>query len=209
MSDSGGGWTLALKVPGDTTTFDLSYDSSYWTSPPITHGKPTLTQNAAMYPAYEEVPFTEIMITMAAVSASAPSTLLVLPVSDSTSLRDLIASSAPNTVTTSLPRTSWTALTTPTATVQTQCGAQGINLTTTSTTFTAQQYARVRIGFLASRTAGCATPDSYIGIGGEAGTSDTSCDPSTPYSGPTAGSAGAVNCSGGADVTDFGFVWVR
>jgi len=65
--------------------------------------------------------------------------------------------------------------------------------------------ASVRIGLIANDQADCCSPNSYVGFGGIV-QGDMDCSP-VAYS---AGSMGGVACIGGtANITDFGYIFVR
>jgi hypothetical protein len=127
---------------------------------------------------------------------------LVIPVSDATSLLDLISNTAINTLFTQLGTTAWFDLTNPTATTETHCALEGINV---APTCGEQNQARIRIGILMNGENDCCTPDTFVGFGGD---DRSSCSSDVA---PPAGSLGSCLGNGGTgpSVYDFGYIFVR
>lgn len=213
MTDMGGGWTLVAKmgtvgaammggtavVPG---TFD--YTSTHWTLGTTLNVDSTdMSETEAMFPSYSSVPFKSIlgmMTSIPAPPAPAKPTELVIPVGDATSLLDLIANTNVNTLGDTLTRQDWLTFV-PGAMVQPNCNEHGINWTPSADCGT--NGARIRIGLIANNDNDCCSPDSYVGFGGEY--DNTVCNQAS-YS---AGSMGGQGCSGGNNVQDFGYLFVR
>jgi len=191
MTDNGGGWTLVAKLSGlnDAALQTWSYDQPIWTNNTTLNPSSTdISETEAKFLSYSTVPFTNILGVMAGASP------LVIPVADTTSFQHLMSG---GTVTTTLGRQSWLNLTTPTATPQLNCNAEGINQTAGAA------HARVRIGLLTNGAANCTAPGSATGFGIETAVCGDAF-------GPAAGSAGGSGCAGGgADVLDFGYLYVR
>jgi hypothetical protein len=205
MTDQGGGWTLVLKMGtvGSPGTFD--YASAYWTNSTLLNAMSTdMSQTEAKLDSYLAVPFTNILVMMEALDASAP-TQLVVPIPDSTSLSHLITMSATNTVTTTLGARAWTGLTVPAATIQPNCNVEGINIVPGSGGCTGATGTSVRIGIIANDQTDCCSPNSYVGFGGD-DEGDGDCYP-VLYS---AGSMVGIGCTGGGtNIQNFGFIFVR
>jgi hypothetical protein len=118
---------------------------------------------------------------------------LVIPVADATSMQHLIGQGG--SPTTSLGRQAWLSLTSPPASPQLNCNAEGINQQGAGS-------ARVRIGLLTSAT-DCTSAGSATGFGIET----SSCGQQL---GPAVGSAAGGTCGpNGSDVADFGYLFVR
>ncbi len=199
MADQGGGWTLIAKMNGanKTTLQTWSYDQPIWTDATTLNPSSTdLSQTEAKFATYGDVPFTSVLMMMT--GATGTNVQAAPTLADATSFQHLIASSAANTVTTSLGRQAWLNLTNPTSSPQANCNLEGVNMTKGA------GFARVRLGLLTNQENDCNSPDSYVGFGGE----NTDGCYGQPYFGPAAGSAGGGGC-GGPDVTDFGYIFVR
>jgi len=196
MTDAGGGWTLALKINGlvDGGTQTFTYNQPIWTNTTLLNPTSTdLSENEAKFLSYTSIPFTNILGMMTGATAT---NVLVIPVSDGTSLLHLISTSAQNTVNTTLGRTAWVDLTNPTATPQFNCNMEGINQGVGGTD--------VRIGLVTNQENDCLTPDSATGFG-------ISGNSAVGSPGPSAGSAagGPYEEPGASDVLNFGYVFVR
>jgi hypothetical protein len=170
-----------------------------------------------MFQSYSSVPFTQMMAFMNALAVATPPpnpTTVVLPLADTTSLLHLIVNTPEDSDAgaTNLGRAAWVGLTTPMATIQTNCNLEGINrapIVTAGCYDLTPTTAHVRIGFLANDNddgtgnQGCCTPDSYVGFGG----SDTagSCNEVSL----SAGCQGGNGCGGGPNIPNFGYIFVR
>jgi len=206
MTDNGGGWTLVMKINGQNSTFQ--YSSTYWTNATTYQPTPVdMSQAEAKYASYSTVPFTSILGVMEAIGNTGADKTLVIPVADTTSLQDLITNTAPNTKFTSLGRTAWIDSVIPDATPQANCNLEGINVQinygpTCTGAFSSGD--AIRIGLLTNQENDCCSPDSSTGFGAAAGTANCS--------GEAAVSAGTIggNCyTGGPNVVNFGFLFVR
>jgi hypothetical protein len=213
MTDMGGGWTLVAKMgtvgaammgstPAVFGTFD--YTSTHWTlGTTLNIDSTDMTETEAMFPSYSSVPFKAIlgmMTSIPAPPAPAKPTELVIPVADATSLLDLIANTNVNTLGDTLTRQDWLTFV-PGSMVQPNCNEHGINWTPSADCGT--NGARIRIGLIANNDNDCCSPDSYVGFGGEY--DNTVCNQASF----SAGSMGGEGCSGGNNVQDFGYLFVR
>ncbi|RME46106.1 MAG: hypothetical protein D6795_15850 [Deltaproteobacteria bacterium] len=157
MERNGGGWTLALKIDGNRTTF--TYDADLW--------KNTATLNAdalddpdAEEPdelklaTYHTVPFDELLLGM---QVGDDTRWITVPYS-ADSLHAVIADGRLRS--TSVGRNTWKSLING-ASLQPHCNREGFNQVSTGPGDT-----RVRIGIIANQENDCNTPDSRIGFGG-------------------------------------------
>jgi hypothetical protein len=206
MTDRAGGWTLVAKMGtvGSPGTFE--YSSTYWTLGTLLNVDSTdMSQTEAMFESYSSVPFQSILALMTATEPPMPpppQPPLLIPLGDTTSLLHLMVNTATNTLSDTLTRQDWVGLTTPPATIQANCNDHGINWIPSGTCATGG--ARIRIGLIANDGNDCCTPDSYVGFGGEY--DGTFCAPES-YSAGSMGGSGA--CTGGGNVQNFGYLFVR
>ena len=197
MTDSGGGWTLVLKIDGTGNPAmpqTFSYEESIWTdSSTLNPSSTDMSRTEAKFLSFSTMPFTSMLGMMSGATAT---NQLVIPVGDPTSMQDLMASPV-NTVTTHLGRAAWVGLTNPTAMPQLNCNAEGINVWINSAS-----NPRQRIGLVTNNETDCSSPDSNTGFGGQ----NYECGENF---GPSAGSAGGACQMGGLDVLNFGYVFIR
>ncbi len=190
MENDGGGWTLVLKADGDETTF--AYDEAIWeNADTLNPDSLDLSETEAKFTSFSTVPFTQMRVAM---RTGAEDRDAVLNVSASS----VEAAVAGPVVPTGTPREDWLALV-PGSGLQANCNQEGLG------NGFRVPYARVRIGIVGNQENNCLSPDSYIGVGGEAG----------PGSGcfPGGGPGNSVGASGGCgvtvDVSSFAYVFVR
>lgn len=224
MVDNGGGWTLALKIDGtqaDHAQQSFSYDSALWTNTTTLNDTTAdLSVMDAKFASFSTVPFTQVMGVMTAGNATpnppfaATNTITFTPAGTWASLQSLMQQPV-NTVVLYGPNApanyvaQWTNLTVPAATPQVYCNWIGVNMESGNCGgFSPSAVGRVRIGLLTNQENDCCSPDSWVGFGGEY--TAPYCYPTTPWYGPSAGSAGGnAACSGGGDVQNMGYVFVR
>jgi len=210
MTDQGGGWTLVLKAgtAGSPGTFD--YTSAYWTNTTLLNPDSTdMSQTEAKFQSYLSVPFGQVLAMMVPLAPTAVKpTQLPIPLTDTTSLAHLIGTAAPNATTTTLGVPAWKGLTSPNATIQPHCNMEGVNVNPVNhaaACTAASGAARVRIGLIANDLNDCCSPDSYIGFGGEYDYAGI-CGAASYSAGSMGGSPA---CTGGANVQDFGYLFVK
>lgn len=191
LDADGGGWTLAMKVDGNNSTF--RHDEAIWTdSTLLGTDTPDLDGNQAKLETFNAIAFTELRVGFEFPIGSATRRWLVLPIAGSR-LRDLFAGAESLTA---LGRDAWKGMLGPTASLQLECNREGINV--------GNSYARVRIGIIGNNEADCLTPDSRLGIGGA---DMAQCMFATPE---TAGnSACYLPDNGEIEQAAFGYVFVR
>ncbi|XP_028416386.1 uncharacterized skeletal organic matrix protein 5-like isoform X2 [Dendronephthya gigantea] len=159
---SGGGWTMVMKIDGSQSTF--RYSSSYWTN------KTTFNDNdngrnggfdnrEFKGSTYWKTSFNEICVAMKyggqlrALSFSHPAS----------SLHDLFADN--NYRQTNVGRSQWKQLIQGSS-LQRNCNREGFNVN-----LRPGHHARIRLGIAGNEQNDCKTPDSFMGLGGEGGTS--------------------------------------
>lgn len=222
MVDSGGGWTLVLKINGTQNARvqqNFSYDNALWTNATTLNDTSTdLSVTDAKFQSFSTLPFTQIMVAMTAGNATptlpfaADRSLVVTPPGTWASMMALFQQPA-NTVTftgsgTAQGAAPWLKLPTTASSAQANCNSLGINVMSGNCGgFPPAQMARVRIGLLTNQENDCCSPDSYAGFGGQY--TYAACYATTPWHGPTAGILGGGTCTGSADVQNMGYVFVR
>jgi hypothetical protein len=149
MTEGGGGWTLVLKVDGNSTTY--GYDAALWTND-VLDGTPGFDGMQGKVAAYLNVRFTEVRLLF---DTGGTRRSLVLPVAGE-SMRELMGRGR---VTTSAMKMAWLNLV-PNGRLQNHCNQQGFNVAPE------EDEPRVRIGFLANEQMDCNSPDSWVGVGG-------------------------------------------
>jgi cysteine-rich repeat protein len=159
MTFDGGGWTLALKASGAQTTF--MYDAPLWTSAALFQtGFTDLDRNEAKLQTWNAIAFTDVLIGMESPIGMGPLALKYqkLPVAGAS----LFALMSPNLyVPTMIGRPAWKALITGSS-LQANCNREGFNANPGG-----GNWARMRIGIVTNQENDCASPDSYLGIGGQ------------------------------------------
>ena len=151
MVADGGGWTLLMKLDGNSTTF--SYDSAQWTSAtPYNPQLPGLDTNQAKLQSYSTLAFTQLRLGM---QVGSTTKWITVPYTG-TSLYDVLKDGSYKA--TSLGRNAWKSLIDGSS-LQPYCNREGFN--------NYHSYARVRIGYIANQENDCNSPDSRIGFGGQ------------------------------------------
>lgn len=195
MSADGGGWTLALKLDGNKTTF--AYASPLWTNTALLN--PSSTNNSsteAKFRSYLEVPFTRVRVRM--FDGTTPR-YFPLDVA-STSLRALFSGAA---VGTTAGRARWLSLVADSV-LQDHCNAEGVN----REFLAGGSRIRMRMGIVGNNETHCDSPDSYLGFG-------VSIESSYCFGGTNpnivVGNLAGVACDAAKDkaVATFGFLYVR
>ena len=193
MSQSGGGWTLVLKIDGTQPTFQ--YYAGAWEDMNAYQANfPDFDGNEAKLPSFWTIPFTDLLVAMNGGASDAGTTtwLMLTPASGGTSLQAVLAGES--YVATSAGRSAWEALiTSPTPSLQQYCNQEGLDVTVGSNV-------KVRIGLVANDTNDCGSPDSFIGLGG-------SSDPELSCGNFADGNYSPDN--GGRATATFGYVLVR
>ncbi|CAB3989344.1 Hypothetical predicted protein, partial [Paramuricea clavata] len=157
----GGGWTMVMKINGSLSTF--KYTSSYWTNKVIYHDyaygrNGGLDNRQFKGSTYWRTSFKEICVGMKygsrlrAFSFSYPAS----------SLHSLIADG--NYRQTRLGRAQWKSLISGSS-LQRNCNQEGFNVDR----LTKSLIVKVRLGIIANKENGCASPDSFVGLGAEGG----------------------------------------
>ena len=185
-----GGWTLALKVDGRTTTFN--YDALIWESATLLGATmPGLDHTEAKLQTFNTISFTELRIGLEYPIDSGTIRYLVLPLA-ATNMSELFAGGTMHATT--LGRDAWKGLVGTDASLQPNCNLEGANVY--------HELTRVRLGIIANEQEDCDSPDSRLGVGG-AGL--PVCDPV-----PDVQTAGNSSCYGGdnGDVELAAFAWV-
>ena len=187
MTFNGGGWTLVMKIDGGASTFD--YNSSYWTSTTGYGSGADLDLTQTKFASYWTVGFTQIQFAM----RSGTAYNAIVGTKSASSLRAIMAGGKLASVG-GLSYGSWQSLI-PGSCVQNNCKAQGFNMD-----FNVQT--SVRIGIMGNNESDCATPDSFIGFGGDAG----DCG----YGGIASGNATCTSSPcGDKNTPTWGFIFVR
>jgi hypothetical protein len=195
MTADGGGWTLALKVDGSKTTF--AYDAAIWTNDDTLNETSTNTDLIeAKMRSFSTVPFNQLRIGM---SESGTKRFTVVDVTRA-SLRDAFSVGR---ISTTAGRDAWLKLVA-SPVLQANCNDEGLNIE-----HTGGIAPRVRIGIIGNEQADCATPDSYIGIGGEHTKTPTCFGAGAPP--VVSGNLSRMACGSDADRTTitFAYVFVR
>ncbi len=146
MVGDGGGWTLVMKVDGNSPL--LTGESALWQDMSlISADKPDFDKQQARLPGYAQLPLTQLRVGLT-VDASPPATL-VLAVQGS-SLGYLISQG--KLIATSAGRQNWKSLLVDSS-LQMYCSQEGLNTID------------CRIGISSNQENDCASPDSWLGIG--------------------------------------------
>jgi hypothetical protein len=181
-SANGGGWTLVLKVDGNSNRF--AYDGALWLNGDTYNGdKPSLDTTEAKLGGFGSMPVAEARIGML---DGGRTRWVVVPVA-APSLLELCKGAYSKT---SLGRDAWRGLVASPST-QANCNREGFNA------LVDDAGAGLRIGMLFNNENDCATPDSFIGIGSSFGN--------------TAGNfaRATVADNGGRDTRVFAYVMIR
>ncbi|GMV38631.1 MAG: hypothetical protein AMXMBFR64_03470 [Myxococcales bacterium] len=188
MSADGGGWTLVMKLNGNTTTF--SYDAALWTNT-ATYAPQNFDfdGNEAKLLSFSSVPMDQVRLGMTV----GGTTKWVQLDQSANSLYDLLKSGGYTQ--TSLGRNTWKSLV-DNASLQPYCNREGFNAVCGGDT-------RIRIGMLNNQENDCDSCDSRIGFGGYGS-----------YCGQDASNScgNTATCSsdnGDRNTKGFGYVFVR
>ncbi len=147
-----GGWSLAMKVDGNKTTF--VYGSPLWTNTTLLNANlPAVDTNEAKLQTFNGVPVTQILVRMVVEGVTRD---LVVPIGGGKTLAQLFQGGAVDSV---VGRTAWKGLIGPKASLQPYCSSEGINRVCGGDT-------AVRIGIVANQENDCGSCDSRIGVGG-------------------------------------------
>lgn len=185
-----GGWTLALKIDGRTSTFN--YDALIWESATLLGAeRPGLDHNEAKLQTFNAISFTEVRIGLEYPIDSGTIRYLVIPLA-ATNMSELFGGGTMHA--TQLGRDAWKGLVGADASLQPSCNLEGANVY--------HEQTRVRIGIISNEQEDCLTPDSRIGVGG--GSLPVCVDV------PDVQTAGNSSCYGGdnGDVELAAFAWV-
>ncbi|APR78664.1 Hypothetical protein A7982_04011 [Minicystis rosea] len=179
MTESNGGWTLALKIDGNDNTFE--YDKAIWKNMNgYAEDKPGLDQQEAKLASYWSLPFTEVLLGMIDGDTTRWKKLTL----GGDSLYALI--SPDQEIATTETKEFWEGLLA-SGSIQEKCNWQGVNANK-----------RIRIGLVGDESNDCKSPDSVIGFGIK--------DPSWPSCG---NHAAFGPDHGDRDTKTFGYVLVR
>jgi hypothetical protein len=148
MNVSDGGWTLLMKVDGNSKTF--AYDSPFWqNSDTYQPSFPAFDLSEAKLASYSRLPFANLLIGLR-VGTTIHFALLAI---GGSSLRDLMATGYHPSA---LGHGGW--LTISEGLLQPYCNVEGVNVST--------PMASVRLGIVANENNDCNTCDSFVGFGG-------------------------------------------
>jgi hypothetical protein len=189
MGDQEGGWTLALKIDGEASTF--GYSSELWENTfTLNEAFADLDEQEAKLATFHTVPFTELRVGM----TDQGETRWLVFERTAPSLRSLFAGES--LTETELGRAAWRSLVA-SSSLQDNCNREGFNVTPD----TSDTQARVRLGIIANGQVSCVSTDSWIGFGG-----DGSCN----LSEVGCGNVACVSADNGDRATrTFGYVFVR
>lgn len=155
MQTDGGGWTLVLRVDGLDATF--AYNGKGWTeTTPLGADAPGPTGPSARLQGYAKLPVQAVLLAMV---DDGVTRTLQLPIGGA-SLHAMVTSKTP--IATQLGAPKWRALVTKPA-LQPSCHVEGAH------PHVGGGGQQVRIGILGNNENDCATPDSWIGLGGDPG----------------------------------------
>jgi hypothetical protein len=155
----GGGWTLLLKIDGQSDTFH--HDDAIWENADTLHPEsPDLDDKEAKLAGFSSIPFEYLRVGMV---ESGSTHWLILPIA-ATSLRALMEGDYQAT---NAGRSAWERLPAR-GSLQVNCNREGINVDTPQ--------ASVRIGIVANNQSDCSTCNSFIGFGAKGNTTgELSC----------------------------------
>ncbi|MEY3011279.1 MAG: hypothetical protein RIT45_14 [Pseudomonadota bacterium] len=146
MVTDGGGWTLLLKVDGNSAVFNQTA-AAWGTATPINPSSFDLSQAEARLGSYGSVAFTELRVGMALPNQAANFIQFALA---GPSLHQLVSSGG--LTKSSAGRKAWKSLL-PDSSLQLNCSEEGVNSVS------------CRLGISGNQEADCKSPDSWIGIG--------------------------------------------
>lgn len=189
QTGDGGGWTLAMKVDGRNQTF--AYDKTIWEDASLlAPTSPGFDHTEAKLETFNIIGFTELRIGFEYPIDSGEIRYLIVPLA-AAKMTELFAPNQQRL--TMLGRDAWKGLIGPAASLQLNCNMEGANINLNQM--------RVRLGIIGNEQEDCATPDSRLGVGGDAFPL-CNIEPNR--------SAGNTSCYGGdnGDVELAAFAWV-
>jgi hypothetical protein len=159
MDDDGGGWTMVMKIDGDSPT--MSYGANFWTQNNVLNdGSLNDNYDNAKFAAFNFVPFTDIRIKMRVDATdysggSVTERALIVNASGSSMLA-VTSSGTYKAFDNDRTKNDWFWLAGPKSGLQQYCNQQGFNIGPYT-----------RIGFIANENSpnDCSSPDALIGIG--------------------------------------------
>ncbi|CAB3979793.1 Hypothetical predicted protein [Paramuricea clavata] len=161
----GGGWTMAMKINGRSSTF--KYSSSYWTNK-NTHNDDAYGRNGGLdNREYKESSYWRTSFKEICVGMKYGGRLRAFSFSyKASSLYNLIADGNHRHI--HVGRAQWKSLISGSS-LQRNCNREGFNLRGDSTLSKFKVTVKVRLGIIANQQNDCSTPDSYVGLGAEGG----------------------------------------
>jgi hypothetical protein len=187
MVEDEGGWTLALKIDGEASTFE--YNEALWEDNSTYRPEfPDLDDKEAKLRSFSTIGFKEVRLGMEEngtkrwIKASVPGF--------ASSLEKVFSASFD--VPTSIPEAEWRKLV-ETPSLQPHCKRQGFNIDTTDS-----KRARVRIGIVGNDQLDCVSTDSLLGFGAD-----------KDHGGPSGNFSRQGGDNGDKTTKTFGYVLVR
>jgi hypothetical protein len=154
---TGGGWTLALKVDGDQSTF--YYDNGIWTDATLLNDtSQNLDDVEAKFDAFNLLPAEEVRVGFRRKDALAVAESQLVLKGQNQTLREIFAGSHLPALT---RRDQWLASVAGSS-LQPNCNLEGFNVTYANPETDTH---RARIGIIGNNEADCWTPESRIGVG--------------------------------------------
>ncbi len=203
MSQHDGGWTLALKIDGNKSTFD--YENAIWTSAGTYQAEfAGIDTNEAKLLSFSSIPVKAMRLGM---TVNNITHWIEIPVASNPTktLRQIFQDGTH--IATTAGRASWMSLI-DNAKLQPYCDLEGFNVRSPTSSM---PYARARIGIIGNENgvADCDSPDSYVGFG--AGNPRGTCGSGGAFKAGT-GNGWECDVNNGYAPTDtaaFGYVMVR
>ena len=197
----GGGWTMVLKVDGRLPTF--VYAAPLWADANTFNVDPAPNRVETKLKSFSTVPLTELLVGIETPIAAQGALSLKFVKLSAPAMHAQALFVGDKYLASALGRPAWKAWV-PNSSLQAHCDREGLNVTATS--MAPQNFARVRIGIVANenRPGDCASPNSYIGVGG-GGTGV--CVPNAITT--TGNRAGCFGDNGDKDIPGFAVVFVR
>ena len=157
MDTQGGGWTLALKSHGTSSTF--AYDSAFWTNT-TTHNPnaPDLDTQEAKLASFHQIGFSQMLLSWQPLNGASTSRRTLLLHKSAPSLQTLFQGNN-TSFDYALGSEVWKSFADG-AQLQAVCEQEGINLSNGS-----PDDAQVRVGIFADGASRCVSPNSRIGMG--------------------------------------------
>jgi hypothetical protein len=187
MTEDEGGWTLALKIDGEASTFE--YNESLWEDNSTYRPEfPDLDRNEAKLRSFSTIAFKDVRLGME--ENGTKRWIKVAVPGFASSLEKVFV--APSDVPTAIPESEWRKLV-EIPSLQPHCKKQGFNIVPTDS-----NRARVRIGILGNDQLDCVSPDSLIGFGAD-----------KDHGGPSGNFSRQGGDNGDKTTRTFGYVMVR